>query len=141
MKNLNHLMLIAAVATLGVSLSAQTCNSSASAELTSNAALLASPRYREVHPELLVGRTSGGNRPQIGALTDNIALADSPRYREDHPDLLRSILPAKQKQAVSEADRMRKLTENGALAASPRFREVHPELLLTRPVFEIAPVK
>jgi hypothetical protein len=29
MKNLNHLMLIAAVATLGVSLSAQTCNSSA----------------------------------------------------------------------------------------------------------------
>ena|ERR1700728_3148429 len=140
MKNLNRLMLIVAAATFGVSLSAQTCNPSASAALTSNAGLLASPRYREEHPELSLGRTSGGNRQQI-ALTDNIALADSPRYREDHPEILRSVSLAEQQQAASEADRMRKLTENSAVAASPRFREVHPELSLTRPVFEIAPVK
>jgi hypothetical protein len=146
MKKWNHLMLIVAVATVGVSLPAQASNPSASGRLTDNAALLSSPRYLEDHPELLRGWPNGRDisvvkAQQFPALTDNIALAGSPRYEEKHPELLRSLSPAEQHQADSEATRMRKLTENSALAATPRFREVHPELLRAQPVFEIAPVK
>jgi hypothetical protein len=146
MKKWNRLMLIVAVATAGVSLSAQTCKPSAGAELTDNAALLSSPRYREEHPELLRARQPGEENPalearRLAALTENTALANSPRFLEDHPELLRAGFAAEQPQSVSEADRLRKLTENKALADSPRFREVHPELLRAQPVFEIAPVK
>ena len=146
MKKWNQLMLIVATATVGASLSAQTCKPSATAGLTDNAALLSSPRYLEVHPELLRcpaprGEVAAHEAQRLAALTENTALANSPRFLEDHPELLRAGFATEQPQSVSEADRLRKLTENKALAASPRFREVHPELLHAQPVFEIAPVK
>jgi hypothetical protein len=146
MKKWNQLMLIVATATVGASLSAQTCKPSAIAGLTDNAALLSSPRYREEHPELLRcppprEMTAALEAQRLAALTENTALANNPRFLEEHPELLRAGFATEQPQSVSEADRLRKLTENKALAASPRFREVHPELLHAQPVFEIAPVK
>jgi hypothetical protein len=144
MKKWNHFMLFAAVTTMGVSLSAQTCQLPASVQLTANAALLASPRYREEHPELLRAWTSDQETPAYQAqrlvkLTENAALANSPRFLEEHPELLRAALPEQDTQASSKGDRLRKLTENKALAASPRFREKHPELLRIESVSEAAP--
>lgn len=146
MKKWNQLMLIIATATVGASLSAQTCKPSASAGLTDNAALLSSPRYREDHPELLRcppprEETAALEAQRLAALTENNALDNNPRYQEKHPELLRPGFAAEQLQSGSQADRLKKLTENKALAASPRFLEEHPELLHAQPVFEIAPVK
>ncbi len=139
-------MLIVATATVGASLSAQTCKPSATAEPTDNAALLSSPRYLEDHPELLRPPPSREENPALKAqrlavLTENSALANNPRFLEDHPVLLRAAYSTDQSQSVSQADRVRKLTENKALADSPRFQELHPQLLRAQPLFEIAPVK
>jgi hypothetical protein len=144
MKKWNHLMLIFAVTTVGVSLSAQTSKPSVSGQLTDNAALLSSPRYREDHPEALCAVTSVEETPalnerRLAALTKNTALANSPRFREEHPELLWAGSSAEHKQAATEGDRLRKLTENEAVADSPRFRETHSELLRVQPMSEIAP--
>jgi hypothetical protein len=133
MKKWNHLMLMVAVATLVVSLSAQTCKASTSTQLTDNGALLSSPRYREDYPELLRGGASGEETPahqaqHLAVLTKNAALAHSPRFLEEHPELLRAASSQEQQPAVSKADQPRKLTENKAIAASPRYRETHSEL-------------
>jgi hypothetical protein len=146
MRKWNRLMLIVVAATVGGSLSAQTCKPSASPVLTDNAALLSSPRYQEEHPELLRGQPSSEETPalrakQLAALSENVALANSPRFREIHPELLLPAASAERLEAFSKADRGGKLTENRALAASPRYREEHPELSRGQNVFEIAPVK
>jgi hypothetical protein len=143
MKKWNHLMLIAAAASIGVSLSAETCKPSANSQLTDNVALLSSPRYREDHPELLRSVASGNDTSarkaqRLAALTKNVALANSPRFREEHPELLWAAISEEHAQAASDADRSRKLTENAALEDSPRFRETHPELSLVQSVPEIA---
>jgi flagellar basal body rod protein FlgC len=145
MKKSNHLILIVALATIVAGFSARACECSACSKLTDNAALLSSPRYREIHPELSLQRpfdqtTSARKTQRMEALSQNVALASSPRFREEHPDL-RVVLSAEYSSAVSQLNRMEKLTDNLALAASPRYREEHPELLVSEPVFEIAPLK
>jgi hypothetical protein len=137
MKKWNHLMPIVTIASIGMSASAQTHKPSTGVELTENAALLSSPRYREEHPELLRGRAPREETPAREAQrftgkqqTDNAALLSSPRYLEDHPELLRRVANVEATPA-REAQRLAALTKNAALVNSPRFREEHPELLLT----------
>jgi len=124
-------MLVVAAATFGLSLTAQTCEASANTQLTDNAALLSSPRYREDHPELLRGGPSGEPSPapqaqRLAVLTRNAALASSPLFREEHPEFLRAASSQEQAQVVRQTDQPRKLTVNKALEASPRYRETHP---------------
>jgi hypothetical protein len=138
MKKWNHLMLIVMVTTFGVSLSAQTCKSSASAQLTDNAALLSSPRYREDHPELQRIPTFAKEaqakedqiKTQVAKLMENRAWADSPRTREEFPEL--QTVPLSSQAAQAKADQLKrqtaKLLENRAWADSPRTREEFPEL-------------
>jgi hypothetical protein len=147
MKTLNSLLVAAASAVaLGATFCAQAGEGGVSSTLSRNAAVLASPRYLEEHPELLRGRSFDWESPSIKAerqakLTENIALANSPRFREEHPDLRWSGSSPENRQVISETDRLNKLTENAALANSPRFREEHPELLHVEPMIEIAPLK
>jgi hypothetical protein len=146
MKGLNHHILTVAAAAFGAALLAQADEPPAIEKPQKNAALLASPRYLEEHPEVLRGGTAGGPSPALkrnwpAKLTTNAALVNSPRFREEHPELVWAASPAEERQAISESDRLRKLTENKALAASPRFREEHPELSRGGPAFEIAPLK
>ena len=149
MKILNHLSVAAAVAlTVNSALTTQAGGPHTLAKLTTNKALLHSPRYLEEHPELLRPaeseqreRSTMHKRDSAAKLSANTALAHSPRFREEHPELLWATSPAQQRMAQSETDRLTKLTENKALTNSPRFREEHPELLRSGPEFEIAPLK
>ena len=148
MKRLNHLVLTASAAALGMALAAQAGEPLAIVKSPENTALLASPRYLEEHSELL-RVPSSREKPstlqtdRLARLTENTALANSPRFQEDHPELRWAMSSGQQSiaQNVNERDRLSKLTENKALAASPRFLEEHPELLRSEPVFEIAPLK
>jgi hypothetical protein len=146
MKGLSHLILTIAAAAFGAALLAQADEPPAIEKTPKNAALLASPRYLEEHPEVLRGGTAGGpstalktDRP--AKLTRNASLVNSPRFREEHPELVWVAPPAEKRQAISESNRLQELTKNKALAASPRFREEHPGLSRGGPVFEIAPLK
>jgi hypothetical protein len=137
MKKLKHL-LVAAVAAFAF-------NAAFAAEASKNTALLTSPRYLEEHPELLRGRTFGGESKiasQVN-LAGNIALANSPRFREAHPELrwAASSVPQSGTPSISESERWARLTANKALAASPRFREAHPEVSREQPAFQVAPLK
>jgi hypothetical protein len=149
MKPLKYLLLaVAAATTFGAALSAQAEQPFAIVRSPQNAALLASPRYLEAHPELLrvpsVRRESTiVQMDRQATLAKNTALASSPRFREAHPELRWSSSPTEQlaKRNVSRSAQWNTLTSNKALAASPRYREQHPELLRGQPVFEIAPLK
>ena len=149
MKSLNHLSVAAAVAlTVNVALTTPAGEQHKLAKLTTNKALLHSPRYLEEHPELLRPADSEQReqstihkRDSLAKLSANTALAHSPRFREDHPQLLWATSPAEERTAARETHRLVNLTENKALANSPRFREEHPELLRGGPELEIAPLK
>ena len=149
MKMLNHLSVAAAVSlTVNVALIAQAGEPHDLAKLTTNKALLHSPRYLEEHPELLrpaereqSEQSAMHKRDWLAKLNANTAQAHSPRFREEHPQLMWATSSAEEQTAVKERDRLDKLTENKALANSPRFREEHPELSRGEPEFEIAPLK
>jgi hypothetical protein len=136
MKRFNRRLLAIAVATtFGVALSVQAGNPPATDAPTRNAALRASPRYLEEHPELLSGRLTAAQTQTLHArppatVTHNAALANTPRYLEDHPGLRTGMASTPRVHRVTESERLDKLTKNKALAASPRFREEHPELWL-----------
>ena len=144
MKLFSKFLLAAAVLTINAAQADQPTSIKAT---ETNAALLASPRYLEAHPELLRGRASGvesltTRKARLDALTKNVALASSPRFREAHPEL-RSSAEQLPTQNLGASGRLSELTANRALAASPRFREAHPELLRLREQSEIqiAPLK
>ena len=149
MKTLNHLLLaVTAAATFGAALSAQAEQPPTIVKAPQNAALFASPRYLEAHPELLRvpsvrQETTPAQMNHQATLAKNAAFASSPRFREAHPELRWSSSPTEQlaKRNVSGSERRSGLTFHKALAASPRFREQHPELQHEQPVFEIAPLK
>ena len=149
MKTVKHLLAAATiVATLNMTLSAQTAEPNALPQPPKNRALLASPRYLEAHPELSRMRTPDResrtlHADRLAMLTANKALANSPRFRELHPELRWTPATAERLTAKSAGERAtsKKLTENKALAASPRFKEAHPELLRGERSFEIAPLK
>jgi hypothetical protein len=132
MKKWNQLMLTVAAISVSLSLSAQTHGQfcvSASAE---NIALLASPRYREEHPEVVrLGpscvESAEQVAPQLAVITMNTALANSPRFKEEHPELLRTGTASVDSSAL-EAKHLVELLKNAALVRSPRFKEVHAEL-------------
>jgi hypothetical protein len=145
MKTLNRLLLAAAALAVSGTLATQ---AGEPAQISKNAAWLASPRYLEAHPELLRGQPSVVESPalktsHLAKLTENTALVNSPRFREAHPELRWIPTSADQivAQDTSRGDRLSKLTQNKALATSPRFLEQHPELLHSAPVYEIAPLK
>jgi hypothetical protein len=147
MKTLNSILVTAAAAlALTASFSTQAGELGNASRLSRNAAVLASPRYLEEHPELLHMQSAGKklsvmNADRLAKLTENAALANSPRFREEHPDLRWLGSSPEYRQAMSETARLNKLTENAALANSPRFREENPELLHVEPMIEIAPLK
>jgi hypothetical protein len=131
----NHVAIIAACA-WSTSLSVQASTQSSTARLEPNAALLANPRYREEHPEILRAESAATKSHASNAnyplkLSRNAALANSPRFPEEHPELLRR--PVSEEEALAKASEARKqlaaMMENVALASSPRAREDPPELL------------
>lgn len=97
MKTLNHLFLaVTAAANFGAALSAQAKQPPTIAKAPQKAALFASPRYLEAHPELrwssspteqLAKQNVSGSERQ-SARTFHKALAASPRFREQQPELL-----------------------------------------------------
>ena len=147
MKTRNLIVAAVAVATLNVVTSARADELVLSGS-PDNKALLKSPRFLEVHPELLraapaeLTRAGDEHKAERWAkLTENRALAASPRFREGHPELLRAAPDESMTRRVDDNDRLAALRANRALAASPRFLEQHPELSRGTAEFEIAPVK
>jgi hypothetical protein len=131
----NHVAIIAAFMWSAL-LSAQTSTQSSTARLELNAALLASPRYREEHPERLRAESATSKFHTSDAncrlkLSRNAALANSPRFQEEYPELLRR--PVSEEESLARAREVRKqlaaMMENVAWASSPRAREDFPEPL------------
>lgn len=146
MKTRNLIVATVAVATLNVATSVRADEPLRSSG-SRNVALMNSPRFLEVHPELLraapakgTGAMSERKAERLAELTANRALASSPRFREEHPEL-RWAAPEFVTRAVNESDRLANLKANSAVAKSPRFLEEHPELSRGMVEFEIAPVK
>jgi hypothetical protein len=140
MKTTNRILLVAAV-TAAFTLNADVRGSESVSppRILVNRALAASPRYIEVHPELLRIPQSVEEseikaaqiRKQMAKLLENRAFATSPRFLEAHPELLRPPTSTEEDQAKAARinKQMAKLMENRAWAASPRVREAFPWLL------------
>jgi hypothetical protein len=139
MKTWNHFALFFTFAVVSVPVSAQTGQSSASAGLTENEAVLSSPRYREVHPESLgisvsfaeIEAKADRLQRQMAKLMANRAFAASPRAREEFPQLQRPPISAEKAQAKARQieKQLARMMENAAWVSSPRAREDYPELL------------
>lgn len=139
MKTTNRIILVTAVAAaFTLNANVKGSESVSLPGIPVNQALAASPRYIEVHPELLRIPQSVEEseikaariRKQLAKLLENRALATSPRFLEAHPELLRPPTSTEEDQAKAARikKQMAKLMENRAWAASPRVREAFPEL-------------
>ena len=135
----------AAVTVLLLAASSVFAQSADSAALK-NSAYAASPRAKELFPQLTRGSTKSadqGTLPSTPAyVTNNRSFAASPRALEQFPELSRPIT-ALNKTTVNSTPE----TRNAAFAASPRALEQFPWLARGRAAdgspktFEIAPLK
>ncbi|HVY69382.1 MAG TPA: hypothetical protein VHH73_05605 [Verrucomicrobiae bacterium] len=132
MKNLNPIFVATAVAL--------TLNVARAADMPGRSALQNSPRYVELHPEVLLAQASGqAFKPEVApGPAKNSALAAAPRFREAHPEVIWTVSSAGRSWARNAGESE---TRNKALAGSPRFLELHPGLRNATPAIEIAPLK
>jgi hypothetical protein len=139
------------VTAVSSSRSARTCGSASGVQLTDNAALLSSPRYREDHPALqripLSSEQSQARADQVKSqlerLMENQAWAESPRAREIFPELQGVQASADETRAKAGRieSQLARLMENQAWVETPRAREEFPELERGLPLAAISQAK